>query len=160
MQQFTQNGSVTGCGLTFFGTEKVQVGRALVFNGSAVIFKTGAVLVKGRVSEVEAKVLYSPNFNLRDVKPLKTDIVWFKASASAATTPLGPVKDAEDKGYIIYGTKFDTVFPVLRSVLMGESIQIGFKAGSEKSEKVMFGVVEVSTEEKDQLKNCMGELAG
>lgn len=159
VQQFTESGNVTGCGVTFYGTEKTQAGPALVFNGSAVLFKTGLGLVKGRISEVDSKILYSNKFNLRDLNPLPTTSIWLKAPSSPATVPAGPVKDAEDKGYIIYGAKFDSVFPVIRSVLTGESIQMGFKVATKKSEQVLFGVVEISEEEQEQLRLCIGELA-
>lgn len=117
-------------------------------------------LIKGRVSEADSKALTSPAFNLRDLKPLRTINLWMKAPPSTATSPDGNgIKDSEDKGYVLYVTRLDAAFPVVQAVLDSGKIQIGFLVQGNKTEQVMFGVVNLSNEEKEQLTNCLGEFS-
>lgn len=159
VQQFSENGKINGCGLTLFGVEQTQIGRALVFNGSVVLFNSGAALVKGRVSEVDSKRLKSPAFSLSDLKPLLTKNFWMKAPLASATAPLGAgIQKSEDIGYVLYGASLDAAFPVVQAVLESEKIQIGFLTTGNKSEQVMFGVVSLTDDEKEQLTNCLREF--
>jgi hypothetical protein len=159
VQQFAENGKINGCGVTLFGVEQNQSGRALVFNGSVVLFNSGAALVKGRVSEVDSKRLSSPTFGPTDLKTLLSKNFWMKAPLASATTPLGAgIQKSEDKGYVLYGASLDAAFPIVQAVLDGEKIQIGFLTAGNKSEQVMFGVVSISDDEKEQLTICLREL--
>lgn len=150
---------MSGSGVTLYGTETKPLGRALVFNGSTVVFRSGSALVKGRVSDIDAKKLYSEAFVLGDLKPPKTINIWMKAPNSPATVPVSAVGESEDKNYLIYSAAFASALPVLRSILLKEKIQIGFRVAGKTSDQVMFGTVEISPDENEQLNQCLKELA-
>jgi hypothetical protein len=161
VQQFTDNGAVSGCGITLFAVELNAPKQALVFNGSAAIYKTGVTAVKGRGSEMDAKLIGSKDFDIKKLKTLKTQMFWLRAKGSPATTIAAGTKffDSEDKDYRMYVSSFDPVFKFIDSVLTGESVQIGLKVEGRNSEQVLFGTVDISEDEKSQLGACLGELA-
>ncbi len=159
VQQTLEAGKVNGCGLTLFGVEQAQSGRVLVFNGSIVVFNSGAALIKGRVSSVDQKVIVSSGFSPKDLTTLRSKNLWMKAPRTNATTPTGSgILDSEDKGYVLYAASLDTAFPVVLSVLEGEKIQIGFHTDGNKSAQIMFGEVSLTGDEKEQLRNCLQEI--
>ena len=157
-----KDGNVDGCGVTVMALETptTTTGNLRVFNGSFVIYTLGTGLVKGRAAEVSAKaVLQQPTDPLKQVKASPTEHFWFKAPDNQATTLVEGQTyfKSEDPGYLLYSAKFDSIFGLLDAVIEKKPIQVGMKVKGRGVGEVLFGVVQMSTADTDQLVQCMGE---
>lgn len=156
------DGNVDGCGVTVLALETGNgaTGKLRVFNGSFVLYTLGTGLVKGRASEVEAKlVLQQPGGALNQLKISPTEHFWFKAQDKPSTTLIEGQKHfkSDDPGYLLYATKFDAIFGLLDAVIERKPIQVGMKIKGRGVGEVLYGVVQMSDADTDQLVQCMAE---
>lgn len=161
VQQQSKNNEIDACGVTVSAMEVrtgPPSGTLLIFNGSIMIYGPEGGLVKGRASELDARLMATGKYDLSTLKPLRTISTWMKAPAKPLTAPIAGtgVKDAEDRGYRIYASDFDAVFGVITAVIERQVIQIGMKTQG-TTDRILFGKVELSDAEHEQLLACMRE---
>lgn len=164
VQQTFSGSEVSSCGVVIAAVELLQgppSGRALVFNGSFSIGSISGGLVKGRASEMDAKRLASGKAGWEDAKPLPTSYIWMKAPSAPVTTPIKevPLQKSDDAGYLIYGSELKSVLGMADAVLGKKPIQVGMKIKGRNFDQALFGVVEMSDAQTDQLRQCLAEWA-
>lgn len=164
VQQFTNNGETSGCGV---GISAVELptgnpsGQLLIFNGSFSIQGPLGGIVKGRASEMPAKIAASGKATLKDVQSRETANIWMKAPGVPATSPIknGEVEKSEDAGYLVYVSDFESVMGLVKAVMARQSIQVGMRIKGQNYDRGLFGVVKLSDAEANQFEQCIGEWA-
>ena len=161
MQQSFEGDVVASCGVVISGLELTSSGKALVFSGSFAVYDPGGGLVKGGANEIDAKDVGSSE-SLKRITPLNAENVWFKAQGAPRTVVLAgsSIGKAEDKGYIIYPPPFKPLSSLLQSVLTKQPIQVGVRVAGRKADQVLFGVVNMSDAQSEQLAQCVTEWTG
>lgn len=163
VQQFLDDGRVTGCGVTLSAIEEGASPNDLlkVFNGSFMMSSPFAGLMKGRASTITGAKLLSQNVGPGSVKVLKTEMVWVKAQGAEATTVATgqSIRQSDDPGYIMYLTPIKPLLAMVDAIQNGTPIQIGMRASSQKFDVVLFGKVSMQDDEKAALANCITEWA-
>lgn len=162
VQQQTKAGELVGCGVTVSAVEMpvgTPSGRLAVFNGSVMLYDPQSGLVKGRVSDIDAKVIASGNFDLGLLKMRPSERVWMKAPNVAATEPrVGTsISKSDDPGYSLYVSNFASIWGVIEAILDKKSVQIGFKVKNKNIEQVLFGEVQMLDGQRAQLEQCIRE---
>lgn len=163
VQQFTDDGRVTGCGVTLVAFEEKPFNGTsrLMFNGSFMFSNPVTGLMKGRVVSIPESVAKTGNITAATVKPLRTKMFWAKAQGEVATTVVEgqALKASDDPGYFVYLTPTLPLLAMVQAVLDGTPVQIGVNSAEVKYEMVMFGTVLMSDDHKTALRDCMGEWA-
>lgn len=161
VQQFMDDGQVTGCGVTLSAVEtSAGVNQtAHVFHGSISVMGLTGGLVKGRVSTIPGKKLLAG-----DASALATQaaqMVWVKAPGAAATAllPGQKMNPSEDRGYIIYVASLPPLVKAMIAIQEGKPIQIGMRTAKVDYDVILAGVVEMSPAQQQQLAQCLGEFA-
>lgn len=162
VQQQSKGSEIDACGVTLSAIEVLggaPSGKILVFNGSVMIYGLEGGLIKGRASELDARLLASGKADFSNVKPLPTVTTWMKAPGKPLTTPRPgtTIRDSDDKGYRIYASDFDSVYSVIDAIIEKQVIQVGMKTHGSSTDRVLFGTVKLSEAEQAQLLSCMSE---
>jgi hypothetical protein len=163
VQQFLDDGRVTGCGVTLSALEEGTSARDVlhVFNGSFMMSSPVAGLMKGRASTITGAQVLSGNLNPASLKVQKTEMVWAKAQGAAATTvaPGQGIRKSDDPGYITYLTPLKPLLALVDAIHDATPIQIGLKSSAKAFDVVLFGKVDMPDDDKAALANCMREWA-
>ncbi|WP_290901186.1 hypothetical protein [Aquabacterium sp.] len=160
VQQFMDDGSITGCGVVLSAVE-TGVGAnqtAHVFHGSISVMGLTGGLVKGRVSTIPGKKLLAGDASALAIQAAR--MVWVKAPGAPATAllPGQRVHQSEDRGYILYGAALPPLVDVMFAVQDGKPIQIGMRTAKANYDVILAGVVEMSPAQQQQLAQCLGEF--
>lgn len=161
VQQFMDDGKVTGCGVTLSAVE-TGVGpkhTAHVFHGSISVMGLTGGLVKGRVSTIPGKKLLAGDASALAIQTAQ--MVWVKAPGAPATAllPGQRVHQSEDRGYIVYVAALPPLVDAMFAVQDGKPIQIGMRTAKVDYDVILAGVVEMSPAQHAQLGQCLGEFA-
>lgn len=161
VQQFTDNGTVSGCGVVLVALETTNGAPAVlqVFNGSFSLMGIKGGLVKGRGATISRKQALSGSPGANALKPQRTEGVWLKAPDSKATSILpgqAPLK-SEDPGYVMYVADLQPLLAVSDAVLAGKPIQIGMKTAAINYEVILSGVVQLTDVQQSQFAQCLSD---
>lgn len=161
-QQRIESGEIVSCGLVLAAIENPlpqPSGRSWVFNGSVMVFGPNGGMVKGRASDIDAKVVAAGQLDLKKIKTLPLQRFWIKAPNSPATNVLAgtAVTDSEDPGYKLYSSDFSSTWGIIKAIQERRPIQIGFMVKGRNVEQILFGEVSMTESQLAQLDQCLGE---
>lgn len=161
-QQQMAAGEISACGFSLVAVEipaSPPSGRAYIFNGSVMVYGPEGGLVKVRISDMDAKVVASSNYDLSKLRILDTSYVWLKAPGEKATepSPNTTVTASEDPGYKLYVSSMESTFALIDAIIDDKNIQIGFKTKASNVEQVLYGKVSLTDSQRNQVAQCLGE---
>lgn len=153
--QSLKDGNISACGIDFMAAEKespATSSASLGFMGSVIAFPIVG-LVKGYSVSV-SKTSYKQT-------PIEMQSFWIKIPGHKATKPIPefPLEKSSLPGSLMYGIDLSSeAIPILYAAITNQTIQIGFKNKKNKSESVIYGTVNISDSDKNQLTACVSEL--
>lgn len=161
VQQFTDKGAVTGCGLVLVALEVVTGPSDVVqvFNGSYSLLGLNGGLVKGRGATITSKQVLAGNLGAKALKPQRTEGVWLKAPEAKATSIMqgqGLLK-SDDPGYILYMAELRPLLALSDAVIAGKPIQIGLKTPARNYDVILSGVVQLTEAQHGQFAQCLSD---
>jgi hypothetical protein len=159
VQQFTDNGAISGCGLTVVALQipDSHQGQISLFNGSFSLLGMAGGIVKGRAAEVDAAIVRAGKIEPKSIKPLQTTYVWMRAPGSEVTMPVAGTSlgKSEDPGYLIYVSNLQSVLGLLDAVQERKAIQLGTRVKGQTADQALYGVVDLSDDDLEQLTLCV-----
>lgn len=154
-----ERGKPTACGIRVVGIEQPKnepQNKIWIFDGSFMLRQTGYGSLKGYLTHpTESQALdgqVTPPATLRSF--------WFRASGSDATQPMNGrvVESAGTVGAKLYASALLPTLRVHEAIMRGESIQIGVGLAQEDFDRIFFGEVMLSDEDKRQLWKCIDDM--
>jgi hypothetical protein len=154
-----KDGSITSCGIRFFGVESPINGGSIdeplyVSDASFMVDKRNIGMVKALIYKT------SPDQMEKNVVPqsIQFNSFWIKANGAQATVPLdGKVLDGDDKNSKLYITDIEPIFKLFLGVLSKDPINIGFKF-KDNNDFAFYGKVQISEADSTQISSCIHEL--
>lgn len=153
-----EKGVPISCGIRIIGIEP-PTGNASqnlwIFDGSFMIRREGYGSLKGYLSSpTQAQALGG---QLGKHIPLRG--FWFRANGGTATAPLsGRVVDSDTPGAKLYVSNLASIQPVFKAIMQGEEIQVGVELSQGQNDKVFYGQVAFSEDQKRQVSSCITDM--
>lgn len=144
---YTDNGTPTGCGVSFIALQKAQGRKDLV--GLSLSWYGGP--------SVSGKFIYSeslPSTPKVNFLPLRS--AWFRVTGSSTPTQLA--KLAQDDGSLLVGYDFAHASRITLEAVQGATIQIGYTLLGDETEKIMYGKATMQASDFVQYTECMNEF--
>lgn len=153
-----RDGNLSVCGMRILAVENTEPSDAAsrnVVDSSFYVGLSGG-LVKGTHTKPTPKDIANKEFTPVNL-PIKN--FWFKAPGHTATQPTTGLLDSETKNALFYATSLDSAFGLLGAVASGKTIQIGFQESGASVSSILYGTVEISAGDLNQLDLCIQELS-
>ena len=156
--QYMKDGRVNGCGVRMMGiADSAGPGSSVGFDVSFNVCVDGFGLVKGGAFRV---FLGGNPVAVQERVRVKPTSVWIKAQGSVATVPIGNrIHDGQDPPEsIFYAVPAESSLPLFRAAFQRQSVQVGVHFAGEPTERVFYGMTNMSDSEWSSLRGCIDEL--
>lgn len=152
-----RDGNVSACGMSILAVENTEqnaASRSVVDSSFYVTLHGG--LVKGVYTEATAEDITKNELTTTNL-PIKD--FWFKGPGQTATQPAAGLVDSDTENALVYATSLESAFALFRAVATGEIIQIGLQEVDAAVGIILYGKVEVSASDLNQVRTCVEELS-
>jgi len=153
-----EKGVPIACGIRILGVEPPTSdasNKLWIFDGSFMIRLEGYGGLKGYLSRPTQAQALSGQVG----KPAQLRSFWFRANGGTVTAPInGRVIDSNTAGAKVYASDLASVQLVYRAIMRGEAIQVGVELSQGQPDRIFFGQVSISEDQKRQVSSCIADM--
>lgn len=162
--RFSQNiedGSITSCSLEMVAVERWKYPSEVTHAVHAIlgVGATGMTAVYGKAVEVQPtqrKQIYDEG--IHSLRPIGLDFVWLKSPNNKSTTVWAGAKLKKTNNTAVsYVSEGTSVAGIVNAATFEKKIQIGIRGP--KVEKTIFGLIELTSDEREQYTQCLTEVS-